>query len=91
MHRRVGAALAALCLLLSSCARFEAAEIRVETPVTTDAETVCAYVLNTSSRKFHLPDCAGVRTMKESNREDSALSREELIGLGYTPCGSCDP
>ena len=86
MRKCIGAALAVLCLLLASCARFHPTEIRVETP-----ETVLVYVINTSSRKFHHADCAGVRTMKESNREDSTLSRDELIDLGYAPCGTCDP
>ena len=46
------------------------------------------YVLNTSSKKFHDPDCGGLPTQ---NREDSTLSREELIALGYSPCGICKP
>ena len=91
MRRECAAVLLAVGVLFSSCARFEPADIRVDTPQTTQAESVQAYVLNTSSRKFHLPDCAGVRTMKESNREDSSLSREELMDLGYMPCGTCKP
>ena len=49
------------------------------------------YILNTSSGKFHLPDCAGVASMKEENKQTYTGSREELIAQGYEPCGQCDP
>lgn len=49
------------------------------------------YVLNTSSMKFHLPDCPGVSNMSEQNKQDYTGSREELIARGYSPCGTCDP
>ena len=58
---------------------------RPETP----AET--AYVLNTSSKKFHLPDCAGASTIKAENREEYSGTREELTEQGYKPCGTCKP
>lgn len=49
------------------------------------------YVLNTSSMKFHLPDCPGVSNMSKQNKQEYAGSREELIARGYSPCGTCDP
>ncbi len=49
------------------------------------------YILNTRSKKFHLPDCPGAESMSEQNREEYTGSREDLIGQGYTPCGQCDP
>ena len=49
------------------------------------------YVLNTSSKKFHLPDCSGVSSMSESNRQDYTGAREDLIAQGYSPCGICNP
>ena len=49
------------------------------------------YVLNTSSKKFHLPDCSGVSSMSESNRQDYTGTREDLIAQGYSPCGICKP
>ena len=52
-------------------------------------ETV--YILNTSSRKFHYPDCAGVATMSKANKETWTGSREDLIAEGYEPCGQCRP
>lgn len=49
------------------------------------------YVLNTSSKKFHLPDCPSVGSMSEKNRQEYHGTREELIAQGYEPCGSCNP
>ena len=49
------------------------------------------YVLNTNTKKFHLPTCASVSSMKEHNRKDVTATREELIAQGYDPCGSCHP
>lgn len=49
------------------------------------------YVLNTSSKKFHLPDCPSVDSISEKNRQEYHGTREELIAQGYEPCGSCNP
>ena len=49
------------------------------------------YILNTSSRKFHLPDCSSVSSMKEENKSTYTGSRENLIEQGYEPCGQCKP
>lgn len=49
------------------------------------------YILNNHTMKFHLPDCPSAADIAPSNREESALSREELIGAGYDPCGRCNP
>lgn len=49
------------------------------------------YVLNTNSMKFHKPECDSVKDMKEKNRKDVSLSREEVIELGYEPCKRCNP
>ena len=49
------------------------------------------FILNTSSRKFHRPDCQGAAQIKDSNREDYTGSREMLIEMGYEPCKQCEP
>lgn len=49
------------------------------------------YVLNTSTRKFHLPDCDSVTDMKPQNRKDYSGSRQNLIDQGYDPCKRCNP
>lgn len=51
----------------------------------------CAYVLNTKSMRFHLPTCDGATSMSDKNRELSNASRDELLDLGYLPCGTCQP
>ena len=49
------------------------------------------YILNTSSKKFHLTTCGGVEDIKESNRSEYTGTREEVIAAGYDPCGRCKP
>ena len=50
------------------------------------------YVLNTSSKKVHLPDCRYARDMKEENKQETTKSLEELIEQdGYAACGTCKP
>lgn len=49
------------------------------------------YVLNTNSKKIHLPDCKGVRDISEKNRENYFGSIEKLIISGYVPCKICNP
>ena len=49
------------------------------------------FVLNTSSRKFHRTDCSSVQDIKKENRQDYTGARQDLIDLGYKPCGNCDP
>ena len=54
-------------------------------------EPEAAYVLNTKSKKFHLPTCSGAASLKEENREEYTGTREALIDQGYAPCGTCKP
>lgn len=49
------------------------------------------YVLNTSSMRFHLPECDSVEDIGPSNRAYVTESRDDLIDDGYEPCGSCQP
>lgn len=49
------------------------------------------YVLNTNTKRFHLPTCPSCEEMKPKNRQETTLSRDELIGQGYKPCGRCNP
>jgi competence protein ComEC len=49
------------------------------------------YIANTNTKKFHYPDCYSVTRMKESNKWYFTGSRDELIELGYSPCGNCKP
>ncbi len=56
-----------------------------------DQQARITYVINTNTRKFHYPTCNSVLQMKQSNRMDTDLSREDLIAQGYEPCGNCRP
>lgn len=61
---------------------------------TTAAPTKSAkqtYILNTKTHKFHYPNCQSVRQMKESNKQEFTGTREEIINMGYSPCGNCNP
>lgn len=49
------------------------------------------FVLNIGSKKFHLPSCKSVDTIKETNRKEYIGSRDDLILQGYNPCGACKP
>ena len=49
------------------------------------------YVLNTGTKKFHLPDCEGANSMKAENRQEYTGTRDRLIEQGYTPCKKCNP
>lgn len=56
-----------------------------------DASEKKEYILNTSSKKFHTPDCSSAVDMKEENKKVCTDTREALIGQGYEPCSRCDP
>lgn len=56
-----------------------------------EGKGVAEYVLNTNSRKFHLPSCSSVGQMSPKNREDVEDTRENLIAKGYDPCKRCNP
>jgi DNA-entry nuclease len=49
------------------------------------------YILNTSSKKFHDPDCSNAANISDKNREKITCTRDELIYRGYEPCGICKP
>ena len=49
------------------------------------------YVLNTNTKKFHLPNCSSVRDMKDKNKKEVSCSRDEVIDMGYVPCKRCEP
>ena len=49
------------------------------------------YIINVSSRKFHLPGCESVKKMSKKNMQGWDGTREELIEMGYDPCKNCMP
>lgn len=52
---------------------------------------ICDYILNTNSKKFHIPGKSCANSIKEANREEYTGTREQLIDNGYDPCGICNP
>ena len=55
------------------------------------SSTAHDYVLNTSTGKFHYPSCRDVKRMKDWNRQDVTMTRDDVIARGYSPCGHCNP
>ncbi len=49
------------------------------------------YILNTNSKKFHLPDCGGAKNISDKNKQLYSGTRDSLINDGYTPCKTCNP
>lgn len=49
------------------------------------------YVLNNNSKKFHYLSCYSVEKIAEKNYGEATESRDELIAMGYSPCGNCKP
>ena len=49
------------------------------------------FVLNTGSKKFHVPDCSGLSQTKKENQQEYQGSREMLLAQGYEACKSCNP
>lgn len=64
----------------------------VETPTTSptepETEPKVTYILNTNSKKFHKESCSSLPT---SNRQDYVGTRDEVVAMGYSPCGRCKP
>ena len=49
---------------------------------------VITYILNIKSKVFHRLTC---RTLPTNNRQDTTMTREEILEQGYKPCGNCNP
>ena len=49
------------------------------------------YVLNTKTKKFHLPGCKDIDKMSEQNKKTVTATRASVISDGYSPCGHCKP
>jgi DNA-entry nuclease len=52
---------------------------------------VCDYILNTNTKKFHKPKCTHAKNLTGTNRKETDKTRDEVIALGYSPCGTCKP
>ena len=50
-----------------------------------------SYILNTNTKKFHLPNCKGVKDIKEKNKKTFNGKRDDLLKQSYSPCKMCNP
>lgn len=66
-------------------------EAPTEAKQTDTAKAGKDYIGNKSTKKFHIPGCGSVKKMKESNKFYYTGTREEMISMGYDPCGNCHP
>ncbi|MBQ8173921.1 MAG: DNA/RNA non-specific endonuclease [Clostridia bacterium] len=63
-----------------------------DAPDTPDDEGVnVTYILNISTRRFHLPTCSSVSGMSEKNKQEFVGSRDDLLSDDFVPCGTCKP
>lgn len=49
------------------------------------------YILNNNTKKFHYESCGSAEKISDKNRGTYTGSRDELLNMGYSPCGNCDP
>lgn len=70
------------------------AKTDVQSPSTEGAvsepQKTASYVLNTNTKKIHLPGCSSVDKMSESNKAYTD-DYQQAINEGYTPCKICNP
>ena len=73
-------------------AHYEIEEVEIEEEMEeTDTQYTQRYVLNTDTKVFHYPDCRDVDRMGSENRRDYTGTRDEIMNMGYKPCGHCNP
>ncbi len=58
-------------------------------PQTETDETKQNYVLNTNSKKIHLPTCSSVSSISDKNKKEYFGLLSDLLDGGYTRCGTC--
>lgn len=61
------------------------------TSTSSDVADKKTYIVNTKTKKFHNPDCDGVKKMSSSNKKKYKGTRDSLISNGYSPCQKCNP
>ena len=54
-------------------------------------EQTLTYILNTRTKKFHLPGCENIEAIDDNKRGEYTGTRSALIDMGYVPCGGCNP
>lgn len=57
----------------------------------TEQSKESSYILNTNTKKFHLPSCPSVSDTHSNNKYTYTGNRDDLIKQGYDPCKNCNP
>ena len=57
----------------------------------TDNKEEKTYVLNVNTKKIHKPECSSVTDMNPANKQEYIGYIDDLLGQGYTACGTCKP
>ena len=54
---------------------------------TTEVQSIptTGYILNTNTRKFHIPSCSSVKQMSEKNKKIFNGTSDEAVAMGYEP------
>lgn len=71
-------------------AAVQAATSQITAPQPAQTNSI-TFVLNTNTMKFHYPNCREVSKIKDKNRQDTGLSFNEILSMGYQPCKVCNP
>ena len=57
----------------------------------TSNRTSRIYVLNTSTKKFHYPNCSDVKKIASKNYSTFSGTHSQAVAKGYSPCKHCNP
>lgn len=57
----------------------------------TTSANLFTYVLNTSTKKFHVPSCSDVKKIKNTNYSEYTGTYDEVTSMGYVACKKCRP
>ena len=47
------------------------------------------YILNTNTRKIHIPSCTSVGEIYPEHRQEYSGTLDDAMAQGYSPCGRC--
>ena len=59
-------------------------------PNENEGENGPKYILNTSSKKVHIPTCGSVSTMVDKNKQEYNGELADILAEGYQKCGACN-
>ena len=78
-----------ICMLLLSCGKSDyTVNAEQKEPARTVNSSGTLYIVNTSTRSYHLPSCYILKNTKEENKAET-YDIEFLTERGYTPCKIC--